>query len=184
MRFRQERKAALGDEVDAPRWDRFFDRIHRFVELHAEIRVMPSHEGAAELPAEKRQVALQEVERKLLVRHRGIDAERTAVRAPEAADDGDDLDDGCLAERGVDELPPLLHARKRWGLRSRGHADSHGAVPGAILKDRVHRPAVGEPEHVIEVALRILGKAAGVGSSECGDCPPRPEIRAQCVSKV
>src|SRR5271169_696838 len=106
------------------------------------------------------------------------------VRAAEAADERNDLDDGGFAQRGVNELPPLLDSRERRRLTGRGNTDPERTVLRAILEDSVHNGLVGEPEHVVEIPLCVLRETSGMRPAECGDSSPRAEVGAERVGEV
>ena len=131
--------------------------------------VVPRDARAAELREQEAQVVTQRLERERLVRDGGVDAEAARVRAAEAGEHRHDLDRRRLRERRLDEPPPLAHAGQVHHL-PRG-ADLHAertvrrALGERIADDRL----VGEPEHVVEVAARVLGIAARVRSAQAGD---------------
>ncbi len=63
-------------------------------------------------------------------------------------------------------------------------ADAERTVLRTILQDLAQNRLVGETEDIIEVVLRILGVATGVGTSEDCNRPVLPESFAQSIGQL
>jgi len=175
MRLRQERQAALRDEIDPVGRHRCVDRVQVGVESNAEVRVVPTDARPLELPDEEPEVVGEHPEVQRLIGNDGVDAEAAGVGTPKAADHRHDLEKRRLPERRFDELPAFPHAGELRGLPLRRKVQAHRPVRRAVQQHLTDHGLVGEAEDVIEVLPGVFRVAARVGTAESGDGSLRPE---------
>ena len=119
----------------------------------------------ARLPLHREQEAkvfLHDVEAQRLIGHGRVDTKAARIRTAKAADHRHELDQGLLAECGLDELPVLANARKRSRLPARCQVNSQRPMLRAVLEDVVDQLLVGEAQHVVEVPDGLLGVTASM----------------------
>ena len=133
VRLRQERQAALGDEINAPGRGRRFDRVQELVEPDPEIGIVPADARPAQLPPQEPQVVLDHLQVERLVRDDRVDAEAAGVGAAEAAEHRHDLEERGFAQRRLDELPALPYPGECRRLAGGRAVHAQRPVAGAIL---------------------------------------------------
>src|SRR5262249_36388307 len=136
---------------------------------------MPPNHGPSELRQQEPQVLLNSVEVQRLVRHGGVDAETAGIGTPQAADHGNDFDEGGRFERGFDKLPALTDPRKSFRLLPRCDLNPKRPMRAAFPQYVVDGFPVGEAQDVIEILQGIFRIATGMRSPNRGDGSLRPE---------
>ena len=91
---------------------------------------------------------------------------------------------GALASVGSTNFQRAARLGSAGGWRAA--ASTRPDRPGrlALLEHLGEDLPVGEAQHVVEVALRVLGIAAGVGPAQHGDRAPLPEEVAQRIGEL
>src|SRR5262249_6642548 len=128
------------------------------------------------------EVLLNSVEIQRLVGHGRVDAETASIGTPQAAEHGNDLDEGRLFERRFDKLPALADTwecpRLLPGCDLNPNRPMRAAFPQKVLEG----VPVGKAQDVIEIPQCIFRVTTGMRSSNRGDGPSRTQQVAQGVS--
>ena len=184
VRLRQERQTALGDEIDAAGRHGLLDCVHVVVESDTKVRIVPAYTRPPELPQEKSQVLFDHIEVQGLIGYDRIDTKVAGVRTSQASEHRNDLDEGCLPESLLDELPALAYPGERCGMLSGCDVYSDWPVLRAVTQDVTDHRFVGETQGVVEVLPRVLRIAAGVRATENGESAVPSEQVAQRVGQL
>src|ERR1700733_9550148 len=107
--FGKQRQTAFGDEVDAAGRYRVLDHVQVVVEADSKIGIVPGYQGPLEPGQQEPEILAEYLEVHGLIGHRGIDTKGAGVRAPQAAEHGNHLEEGRFPERRVDELPTFAY---------------------------------------------------------------------------
>src|SRR6185295_19936160 len=109
--LRQQRQAALGDEIDTVGRRGFFDRRHHVIEPHSKVWIVPSNQRAFEFSQQESKIFLDHVEVQRLIRYYRVNAEAAGIRAPEASDHRDHFYEWGFSKGRFDKLPALSNSR-------------------------------------------------------------------------
>lgn len=153
------------------------------VEADAEIGIEPDHVRPLELAQEEAQVLLDHIEIQRLIGDSGVNAKAAGVRTPNAAEHGDDLDQGGFSVSVFDELPAFGHAGNRQRLLSGFEMQADGPVRRAVLQDVADQRLVGETQDIIEILLCVLRIAARVRAAQNGDRALGAQTVAQSIGE-
>jgi hypothetical protein len=162
VRFGKQGQTAFSDEVDAAGRDRVLDHVQVVVEADSKIGIVPGYQGPFEPGQQEPEILAESLEVHGLIGHRGIDTKGAGVRAPQAAEHGNHLEEGRFPERRVDKLPTLAYPREGSGLLGSREVDARGPVLRAVPQDVTERTLIREAQHIVEVTRGVFGVTASV----------------------
>ena len=177
----EQRQAHLGDVAERAGRRDLFDRIQIGAETHPEIGILPADDRVLHLLADEGEIGLQGAEIERLIGDGRVDAEAAAIGAAEAADHRHELDRARLLHQRLDIFPALAKVRYLARLGGGGEASAERAVRRRLAQDLGDLAAAGQPEHIVEMARRILGIAARMRPAEHGDRAPAAIDGAQRI---
>src|ERR1019366_5427782 len=141
-------------------------------------------QGAFEFGPQEPQILSDHLKVHRSVRHRGIDAKGASVRAPQAAEHGNHLEERRFPERRVDKLPALAYSGKISGLLGSRQVNTHRPVLRAIPQHVTERVLIRDTQYIVEVARGVFRVTAGVRPPDDGDRPSLTEAITQGVRRV
>ena len=145
---------------------------------------MPGYQWPFEPGQQEPEILAEHLEVHGPVGHRGIDTEGAGVRATQAAEHGNHLEEGRFPERRFDKLPTLAYPREGSWLLGGGEVHARGPVLRAVPQDVTERPLIREAQHIVEVTCGVFGVTAGVRSPDDGDRPSATKEITQGVRRV